>query len=49
MQIKTKMTQEFSCGTAGWGSGIVTAVAWRKFNPWPGELPYAMGMAKKLH
>ena len=45
------INQEFPCGLAGWGSGIVTAVtqvtsvAWVQSPAW--ELPHATGMAKK--
>ena len=42
---------EFPCGTAGWGSDVVAAVAWAAAVVWlqslARELPYAMSAAKK--
>ena len=40
---KNALLREFSCGTAGFGSGVVTAVAWVTLT-W--ELPHAAGVAK---
>ena len=42
---------EFSCGTVGWGSGIVIAAAWIAAVLWvrslAQEFPHTTGMAKK--
>ena len=46
-----KYMVEFSGGSVGKGSGVVTAVAWVTvswgFDPGPQELPHAAGVAKK--
>lgn len=49
--LKIRMQWEFSCGTAGQGSGTVTTVAWvaavARVLPLGGELQHAKGEAKK--
>ena len=41
------LKQEFSCRTAGWGSGVITAVAGVAATELAQELPHDVGACKK--
>ena len=43
--LKNTVSLEFPCGSVGYGSGVVTVVAWVCSLVW--ELPHAVGVAKK--